>query len=66
MAYYIKSFHTPNPLARISSTTTMYYNTNKQWSTNISDKKTFDTESAALAYLEAGFKDAGSISIVSE
>ena len=44
----------------------MYYNTNKQWSTNISDKKTFDTETAALAYLEDGFKDAGSISIVSE
>ena len=64
MAFYIKSSsHTTTSGV---SNTAWYMDANKQQSTNISDKKTFDTESEALAYIEDGYKDVSTVSVVEE
>ena len=60
MAYYIKSIWTPDD-------TVMYHKGDRQWSTNLSDKKTYSTESEAISEQESiGLKDTSSVSIESE
>ena len=59
MAYYIKGTD--------STYGVMYYKGDHQWSANLSDKKTFGTESAATTEQESiGLKDTSTVSIESE
>ena len=64
MAFYIKS--TSHTTTSGDSSTPQYIDANNQWTDNISDKKTFDTESAATAFLENGYKNNSTVLVVEE
>ena len=64
MAFYIKS--SSHTTTSGDDNTPQYIDANNKWTNNISDKKTFDTESAATAFLENGYKNVSTVSVVEE